>query len=570
MNETQIISPSTSEPYQLAILFLTLLTVLVGYFQRNWIRAFLQFYILDRDIEVGLIQTRDKHIDIGSEGLEDNLGDSRGIEYTRLRPADSTNSLISIFKSKENRNTRPITVEEGSTELFLFVMCYNANPGFNLLGNVRFKPMHWWVHTWPPETFTILGPPSAVETEPENLVPSDTSLHTHDSLLLKRPTSNSYQKEWSMQSVYENTAYAPSAEKRYAHIRRGSLRCELDAYTAGHNIFTPVWLDIPKLNHPKPRWINDNEEEYKLRIVIDPPNVPFQSAREVPLKMVESTETVFKISDADPRQPLIKRVGPENEEAKIAIICCIHGDEPCGRRAIEKLLSVSDNLEWHKPVKFILANPVATKREERFVDTDLNRVFKTQDDDSDALEVDLADEILGKIDDCQVLDLHSTDSTNTPFGLIAEPEATSASPIKSTGLIEHAVDVSYIDGGLQSVVDGVTVECGYKQTDSAASTAYQILHNFLISMGVLDGETEPADPEWYKIYDDESADGKCKFTGKNFEPVEKGEVFARGENDELVASERFIPILMADSTQGYDDILGYKAEKESEPNFNSN
>jgi len=46
---------------------------------------------------------------------------------------------------------------------------------------------------------------------------------------------------------------------------------------------------------------------------------------------------------------------------------------------------------------------------------------------------------------------------------------------------------------------------------------------------------------------------------ENFEKVEKGEVFAEEGEKELKASEDFYPVLM--STNGYNGVLGYKAQK---------
>lgn len=74
-------------------LLLSGLSLLIAYFERNWLRALLQFKILGRDIEVVSVQTRDKHIDIGSDGLNDELDKSRGVKIDELQ---STNKILMV------------------------------------------------------------------------------------------------------------------------------------------------------------------------------------------------------------------------------------------------------------------------------------------------------------------------------------------------------------------------------------------------------------------------------------------------------------------------------------------
>jgi predicted deacylase len=359
---------------------------------------------------------------------------------------------------------------------------------------------------------------------------------------------------------YDTTAYAPTAEKRYAHIRRGSIRCELDAYTAGHNIFTPVWITVPE-SEQQPRWERTDEQQHELRFVIDPPHVPFHTKRTIELEVCEEVGTTFETADTSPTEPLIETVGPANETPTLAVVCCIHGDEVCGKRAIERLLSVNENLEWNRAVKFILANPAAVEEKSRSIDTDLNRLFGRSDIDGNPLEAALKDKIESSLEGCQVLDLHATDSTDEPFALIANSAEDSREVVEATGVVDNAVDVSYVSGGLQTQVDGVTVECGYTGTESASETAYQVLRNFLIEMGALNGRSTKADPEWYTIVDEVPADAEYEFTRKNFQSIDAGETFARADGKTLKADSEFTPVLMADATEGYSDILGYKAKR---------
>lgn len=539
--------------YDLLVLLLAVLTALIGYFQRNWIRAFFQFHVIGREIDVGLIQTRDRHLDIGSEGIDDDLKESSGIRYTEI--------------SAESTVPTRLTVERGTTELFLFVMRYDGNPWSRLIGNVQFKPMHWWIHTWPPDSFTTLSPRTAASTSTPNQHPSGTSLHTHDSLLVTDADKENKPGIVDGNNLYQNIAYAPTAQKRYAHIRRGSIRCELDAYSSGHNIFTPVWVTVPKSDQ-RPRWKNSDDLQYELSIVIDPPHVPFNTKRTIELEVCEEVGTRFSPTDASKTEPLVKTMGPDEETPTLAVVCCLHGDEVCGKKAIERLLSVEENLEWNRAVKFILANPAAVEQNSRTIDRDLNRLFGKENEniEGDPLEATLKNDIERELKECQVLDLHATESTGEPFALIANPAETSREVVEAAGVVDNAVDGSYISGGIQKEVDGVSVECGYTGTESAAETAYQVLRNFLIEMGALNGKSTSADPEWYTIVDEVPADAEYRFTQKNFQSVAAGETFARDKEKTLEADNQFTPVLMADATEGYSDKLGYKA-KSFEPDL---
>lgn len=258
--------------------------------------------------------------------------------------------------------------------------------------------------------------------------------------------------------------------------------------------------------------------------------------------------------------------GPEvDDEKPIAVVAAIHGDEPCGVRAVQRLLAQSPT--FHRHVKFIIANERAFERGVRCIDEDLNRVcpgFPT----ADSYERRLAPRLLSEIEDSEVLTLHSTDAEPTPFALVQQWTPTTKRLMRATG-VEEAVDISYVDGGLEAFVDGVAVECGPTGSDAAAETAFQILERVLINRGALSGRAETSDPNVFRIFDSVDRDDLW-FCGSNFEQVEPSDVFARkvghpcteapwNKIGEAVAAEReFYPVLM--SNRGYDDMLGFRAE----------
>jgi len=88
--------------------------------------------------------------------------------------------------------------------------------------------------------------------------------------------------------------------------------------------------------------------------------------------------------DGTDAEPEITVVG---DDPSVAVVGSIHGDEPEGARAIERLLN--DGLDYDRAVKYVVANPPALERGVRCIDADMNRVFPG-DPDTDDLERSLA------------------------------------------------------------------------------------------------------------------------------------------------------------------------------------
>ncbi len=240
-------------------------------------------------------------------------------------------------------------------------------------------------------------------------------------------------------------------------------------------------------------------------------------------------------------------------DIEFTFIGSIHGDEPAGKRAIEKILE--KDYDFRKAVKFIIVNEEALEQDERFLDEDLNRSFPG-DIDSDQREERLAAELLSEIGDSKVLDIHTTHSFDRPFANAKTFEDPEMEMIKATGA-EDAVKFEEGDGTLTDFVTGIVVEAGTQHSDEAVENAVNVIENFLAYFGVLDREFEASDPDLF--VHEEEVEGDWEFLKENFQKVEKGEVYARREGEQLRAKEDFYPVLM--STDGYEGMLGHKASK---------
>jgi predicted deacylase len=241
-------------------------------------------------------------------------------------------------------------------------------------------------------------------------------------------------------------------------------------------------------------------------------------------------------------------------EPEYTISGSLHGDEPAGKKAIEKF--IDEDHEFRKPVQFIIGNEEALEEDVRFLETDLNRAFPG-DPESDKHEERLAAKINEMVQGTKLLDLHTTRSYPLPFSTFSDLKDTTRDLLRSAGVKNAALFPE--DGGtLHEQVDGIIVETGFQGTDQAAMNALGVLKNFLAAQGVIEGEYRKSDPNIFRHK--ETVEGDWKFLAENFKPVRKGEAYAKNDDGEkLRAEEDFYPVLM--STDGYDGMLGFRAEK---------
>lgn len=240
-------------------------------------------------------------------------------------------------------------------------------------------------------------------------------------------------------------------------------------------------------------------------------------------------------------------------EAKYVIVGSVHGDEPCGKQAIERF--IESEYKLNEPVKFIVANEKALEQNERFLDIDLNRSF-SGDPESDSHEERLAAEIMKEIKGKKVIDIHTTRSYPEPFATFTELNEVTKRLLESSG-VENAVLFPEESGTLHEQTDGIVVETGYQGTQKAVENAYNLIVNFLASEGVIDADFKRSDPDVFEYY--ETVEGDWEFVAENFQKVRKGDIFGKRKQETLEAEEDFYPVLM--STEGYEGKLGFKAKK---------
>lgn len=253
---------------------------------------------------------------------------------------------------------------------------------------------------------------------------------------------------------------------------------------------------------------------------------------------------------------------------EVAVVGGIHGDEPCGPAAIERLVAESPDVE--RPVKLIVANEEAMERGVRFVDEDLNRAFPG-DADAESLEGRLASDLARELEGCTTLALHSTQSYAEPFALCDTVDEIARAIVPHLPVDTLIETDLFTEGRLIEHPHTVEVECGLQGSDDAAENAYWLTRAFLSATGALEApladeptgaaDATPGDVDVFRLLQPVGKPPAEEYEvfAHNFERVGTGERFAVADGETFTADEPFYPVLM--SARGYTDVFGYAAEK---------
>lgn len=250
--------------------------------------------------------------------------------------------------------------------------------------------------------------------------------------------------------------------------------------------------------------------------------------------------------------PTVVDRGPGRPE--VAVVGGVHGDEPSGVRAIRSLLA--DGLNLQRGVRFIVANPPAFTANERYLDTDLNRVFPG-DTDAPERERRLAAQLCELTAGLPTLSLHSTHSYPDPIALVEFDD--DIAELAATLPVPEIIDESpAIDGAFTECSSVITLEAGCQQTEAATDTAVRQTRAFLAATDALNETVPESDSTFYRLNEvvEKPADAEFDLRVENFEQVAEGTTYATADDQTFVAKRRFVPILMSEC--GYDDIFGYK------------
>jgi len=253
----------------------------------------------------------------------------------------------------------------------------------------------------------------------------------------------------------------------------------------------------------------------------------------------------------------VERLGDGPPE--VAVVAAIHGDEPCGVTAVERLLAA--DLSVRRPVALVVANEEALEHGERFLDADLNRSFPG-DPESEAREERLAADLADLLADCETLAIHSTRSHAEPFAVVERLDDWSRRVVPALPVASVVESGHLVEGRLfASVARLIEIEAGHQGTAAAAENAHRIALAFLSATGALPGTPLHRELPVYRLTAgiEKAPAEKYEVHVENFQEVDAGDAFASQDGTPLTAEEPFYPVLL--SADGYETQFGYAAER---------
>jgi len=176
----------------------------------------------------------------------------------------------------------------------------------------------------------------------------------------------------------------------------------------------------------------------------------------------------------------------------VVIIAGVHGNETCGIRAFEEILPTLA-IDAGR-VTFVLGNPKAIERGVRFIDANLNRLFKSDESISDtqksSYEYARSRELMPLLAQADfVLDVHSSGTVgSTPFAICDKRRVTETRDLPFP-ILSYGWD-TLEPGGTDDFVTGrggygVCVECGYHDDAEAIVRARVSMYAFLALSGAI-------------------------------------------------------------------------------------
>lgn len=173
------------------------------------------------------------------------------------------------------------------------------------------------------------------------------------------------------------------------------------------------------------------------------------------------------------KKTIVRKFG--RGKTKFVLVCCLHGDEPFGRKVFDYFEKYSDS---YGTFKLILANQIALSKKVRFIDADLNRCFPGSR--SGNFEQKIAYNLIKKIPKtAYIFDIHTT-ITNIKFAPIITSYNKHTQKILNLIDAECVIQVKEVLSGKSLIGQfdrGVSLEINrhYAKKDEALSAVAQII-----------------------------------------------------------------------------------------------
>jgi succinylglutamate desuccinylase len=254
----------------------------------------------------------------------------------------------------------------------------------------------------------------------------------------------------------------------------------------------------------------------------------------------------------------IKTIDSKKAGPTVTIMGGVHGNEPCG---VKTLLYLIENLELISgKVNLIFGNPKAIEKKVRYIDTNLNRIFKEDKDlsqkEKESYEYSRSREIIPYLIESDVLiDLHSISSKETNPFVICNEDSLSLAKHLPVSICCHGFD-SIEPGATEYFIYknkkmGVCIECGFHEKDETFQFALNSVNILLSKLGMISTDINYETKHDQKIlkadyiYKTKTDEFRVAKKFKNFEPISAGQHIAT-DGDEKIFSNCDQYIVFAD------------------------
>ncbi|OGZ73796.1 MAG: hypothetical protein A2998_02035 [Candidatus Staskawiczbacteria bacterium RIFCSPLOWO2_01_FULL_37_25b] len=257
-------------------------------------------------------------------------------------------------------------------------------------------------------------------------------------------------------------------------------------------------------------------------------------------------------------QPEIKIFHGNKKGLSLLIFGAIHGDEVCGPFSIKKIIKDIESkriiIEKGTIVLVPICNPIAYKKRMRFVEENLNRVFKTWSN-SNSYEKKLANSLTLLVKNCDIfLDIHSMEAKSVPMTFIDSPNKSNVSFSRILGAnysIEGWPELYRKNGQGISSYDTMAyaekhskkcavIECGQHKDINSKKVAYQTIINTLRHFGFIDGKVKSkklSEIRMKKLFIKENKKDFLIKNWKNFDSFKKGDILAsKSDGKKIIAA----------------------------------
>ena len=223
---------------------------------------------------------------------------------------------------------------------------------------------------------------------------------------------------------------------------------------------------------------------------------------------------------------------------KVAVVCCLHGNEPYGLEVAK---------ESAPSFPFFIGNKIALERKVRLVETDMNRCFPGKANGN--YEERMANNLVKKLKKYDyVIDLHSSSNYCPLFGIITKPNKEKIKFAKMLGLKRLVIMPEFFASG-KALIDfvkcGISLEVGPHEKKENVREVLKAIDNFF-------NNKNNGNVKIFEVFDIIKKD-YSEVLINNFDKIKNGQIISRIGKNKQTSKFDFTAVLV--NEESYGDIL---------------